>query len=187
MTAVLDNIRFSVDCQSEVSEGRVHCVGHFTCTISLPSVGSAVPNHVVRAIEQAGQQFKREVAISSLEAIDQSLACLAQAVGHLRHHGRRRFTFLTPLGRVPVRRTRLFDPKTGTTLIPSAIAWQTQQNRHPVSSLITAACDVSQELSYRKSQEQLSTTAGVDSLCSASCVWNYKQKQEKELELAQEE
>ena len=179
MTAVSDSIHFSVACQSAVSEGRVHCVGHFTFTTSLPSVGSEVPDHVVRAIEHAGQQFKREVAVSSLEAIDQDNVRLAQAAGHLYQHGRRPFTLMTSFGRLVIRRTRLFNPKTRTTLIPSALSWKTRQNRHPVSSLITAACEVSQELSYRKSQEQLSQTAGVDSLVPPHAFGIISKRKEK--------
>jgi hypothetical protein len=111
----------------------------------------------------------------------------SQKTADLRKHGSRPFTINTKFGRITIKRCRLFNPKTGKTVIPSALVWNTQHNRHPASSLLSAVCETSQELSYRKTQEHLSQVAGVDSLLSSSAVWNYKQKAGKHLELSQQE
>jgi hypothetical protein len=186
MTALNNDTSLSIQCQSEVSDGVLRYTSTVTRVISLPSDPNVL-DLIVDDVEQIGQEMKRTIAVSSLEAVDRCHAQTVRKKFSLRHHGHRSFTLLTLFGRLRIQRTRLFDPKTGKTIIPSAIFWNTQQNRHAVSSLTASACEVSQELSYRKTQQHLSQVAGVDSLFSTSCGWNYKRRYGNQLEWSQQE
>jgi hypothetical protein len=136
--------------------------------------------------DRIGQAIKPTVAVTSLEVADQRIAQFTQeTTPHLHKHGRRPFTLMTKFGRLKLKRTRLKNSQTGQTFIPSAKLWKTKQNRHIVSSLAQSACEESQQLSFRKSQKNLSRDAGVDSLLSHSTVWNLKQAEEKRLEEVQ--
>ena len=68
------------------------------------------------------------------------------------------------------------------TLTPSAILWQTSHRRHITTAVRKAACDASQEVSYRNAAKRLAEKAGTEQLISPSTVWNKKQDKGKELE-----
>jgi hypothetical protein len=75
----------------------------------------------------------------------------------------------------------LRNTQTQKTLTPSALFWETSQRRHITRQVSEAACDASQEVSYRKAAKQLAEEAGEKTLISASTVWNKKQEKGKEL------
>ena len=65
--------------------------------------------------------------------------------------------------------------------------WKTKQNRHIVAALARSACDISQDISFRKSKRNLSKTACVDSLIASSTIWNLKHAEEHHLETMQQQ
>jgi hypothetical protein len=153
-----------------VSDAFLHCTGIFTRIISL-TFDRNVLNLSVDNVEQIGQQIKRAFAVSALKAADDHNAETTQKrirfinmIVALLHH------CSPPFWASCSQTYSTFDPKTGKTIILSTHHWNTQQNRHSVSSLRVAACNVAQELSYHKTQEYLSEAAGVNSLFSALCV-----------------
>jgi len=86
-----------------------------------------------------------------------------------------------------VRRQRMFDSRTGKTMTPSAIAWETSQNRHVTRQAVEAACEAAQDVSYRKAAKQLAEESGEEKLLSATTVWNKKQEKGRELERVRNE
>jgi hypothetical protein len=80
---------------------------------------------------------------------------LQQTHPHLIKHGKPLFTIVAQYGEVKFERQRLHNTQTGKTFTPSAILWQTSQRRHITSATRKAACDASQEISYRKATNQL--------------------------------
>jgi hypothetical protein len=134
-------------------------------------------------IEHAGQEFKRQTTPAALEAADaQCSQLLLQTQPHLKKHGKPPFTIVAQYGEVKFKRQRLLNTQTGKTLTPSAILWQTSQHHHITSATRKAACDASQDASYRKAAKQLAEKAGTEQLISTSTVWNKKQEKGKELE-----
>ncbi|MDR2439315.1 MAG: hypothetical protein LBE12_08100 [Planctomycetaceae bacterium] len=69
MTAInlTNNTSLSIQCQSEVLNGVLRCTGTFTRIISLPSDRNEL-DFVIEDVEQFGQQIKRNIAVSVLEA-----------------------------------------------------------------------------------------------------------------------
>jgi len=145
-------------------------------------------DQIEAAIEKIGQEFKRQATRQVLEAADRRVAEVARVANpDLHKHGTRPFTIVARYGDVMFNRQRLFNPtkKEKTTLIPSAIAWQTSKRRHLTAGLLDAACKESQQVSYRKASQNLAGTSGQESLIAASTVWNKKQERGKELKAKQ--
>jgi len=186
MTAPIQSTPFSSHCKVDDIDGCLHLTGSFAVRIDIvPSPDEL--DQLVDLADDIGQRLKQQIAVTAIEHADQRAASLAQTVApHLRKHGHRPLTIITPYGRLVPYRLRLLDAKTGKTFIPSAKLWNTAQNRHIVTSLARSACQTSQDISFRKSQKELSQTARVDSLLAHSTVWNLKQAEERRLEHAQQ-
>jgi hypothetical protein len=136
-------------------------------------------DQIEAAIEKVGQELKRQLTQHVVEAADRRVVEVAQVANpELHKHGTRPFTIVTRYGEVKFQRQRLFNPtrKKNTTLIPSAIAWKTSKRRHLTAGLIDAACKESQQVSYRKTSQNLADTSGQESLIATSTVWNKKQE-----------
>jgi len=137
-------------------------------------------------IELAGQEFKRQTCSVALVAADQRCSQLFQQTQPpLTKNGKPTFTIIARFGEVKIKRQRLRDTRTGKTYTPSAILWQTARRRHLTQAVCEAACNASQEVSYRKAAEQLAENAGTEQLISTSTVWNKKQEKGKKLEQQQ--
>lgn len=180
------NAQFASDCNVIESDGSILLEGSFRVKVALdPSLNEL--DQIVELADAIGQLLKANIATNTLEHADKRAAHLAQTIApHVHKHGSRPFTIITPFGRLKTNRTRLFDSKTGKTSIPSAILWNTKQNRHIVTSLAQSACDTSQNISYRKSQTAISETALTDSLLAHSTLWKIKQNERQHLEAAQQ-
>jgi hypothetical protein len=78
------------------------------------------------------------------------------------------------------------DVQTGKTIIPSAIVWETSQNRHVTEQAVDAACEISQDVSYRKTADQLAAESGEERLIAVSTLWKKKQQKGNELQQKQD-
>lgn len=185
MTAQNEFTQFYTDCKALEQNGSFLIVGSFRVRADIVPSAEEL-DRIVELADQIGDFIKRNIATTTLEQADRRAARLAQEIApHLQKHGRRSFTIIAPYGRLKPNRQRLFDPKTGKTVIPSAKLWNTAQNRHIAASLAKSSCETSQVMSFRKSQKKISATARVDSLLAHSTIWNLKQDEGKHLESAQ--
>ena len=177
MTTQNQSSLFYNGCTVDITEDYLYVSGTYSIRASLPSTSEEL-DQIIELGKHIGQQISRNVAATTLERADQRAAELAQqAAPHLHKNGKRPFTLIAPYGRLKIKRQRLRDPKTGKSIIPSAILWKTAQNRHIVSALAESACAESQQVSFRKSKENLSKTANVDSLLAHATIWKLKQKE----------
>jgi hypothetical protein len=187
MTAQNQFTHFHTDCKVNERDGCLHLTGSFNVRADIaPSVSEL--DQIVDLADHIGQLLKQQIATATIREADRRAAKLAQEVApHCHKHGTRPFTIITPYGRLKVNRQRLFDTTSNKAFIPSAILWNTAQNRHIVTALAKSACETTQDISFRKSKKKLSQTARVDSLLAHSTVWNLKQDEEKRLEKAQQQ
>jgi hypothetical protein len=171
---------FRSDCKVEVKNNEYHLIGTFHAIVPIGDTDNPL-GQIEQQIEQIGQQFKRRLCRETLEAADeQSVQLLKQATPHLRRHGKTPFTIVTRFGKVALRRSRLFNPQTRTTIKPTVPLWQTSQRQHITQPTREAVCNASQEVSYRKAAKQLAHEAG-EPLISPTTVWNTKQEKGQEL------
>ena len=162
--------------------GGLALVGTFAIPLVFDNTADGL-DQIEALIEHAGQEFKRQTTPIALEAADAQCSQLFQQTQpHLVKHGKPPFTIVTQYGEVQFKRQRLRNTQTGKTCTPSAILWQTSQHHHITAATCKAACDASQDVSYRKASEQLAEKAGTEQLISTSTVWNKKQEKGKELE-----
>lgn len=175
-----------VECKAVAVENGYFVSGQFQCFIPVVGAGNKL-EQIERQVEQAGQRFKRIVCVQTLEADDQqNVKQFRCANGRLRKHGKSPFTIITKSGRIKIERQRMFDPQTGKTVIPSAVVWETSQNRHVTEQAVDAACEISQDISYRKTARQLAVESGEEHLIAPSTVWKKKQQKGKELQQQQD-
>jgi hypothetical protein len=171
--------------KSEVTpteNGGLVLVGSFRVPLVFENIVDGL-DQIEAQIERAGQEFKRQTTPAALEAADARCSQLFQQTQpHLIKNGKPPFTIVAQYGEVKFKRQRLVNTQTGKTLTPSAILWQTSKRHHITSATRKAACDASQEVSYRKAAKQLAEKAGTEQLISTSTVWNKKQDKGKELE-----
>ena len=189
MVAQKQDTALTLDCKVECRENHYFAVGTFQIQIST-TFDIHELDQIEAEIEQAGQEFKRQVTRHTLEAADRRIAEVAQVANPDFHkHGTRPFTIVARYGDVNFDRQRLHNPKKKkeNTLIPSAIAWNTSHHRHLTAGLIDAACKESQQVAYRKASQNLADTSGQESLIAASTVWNKKQQRGKELKSQQKQ
>jgi len=185
MIALNENTNVVDECQATETEHGWHIVGSFHADLTVNDHDNEL-DQIEKQIEQIGQQIKRELCQTTLERADErNVQLLQKTQPHLHKNGKSPFTIVTKFGEVPLKRQRLRNAKSGTTITPSAILWQTSQHRHLTRQTIEAACDASQAVSYRKAAQQLADEAGVEKLIGASTVWNKKQQKGKELEQRQ--
>ena len=186
MHAQEENTGLSVDCKVVTTENGYFATGQFCYFVSIAESGNEL-DHIEKRIEQVGQEFKRVVCVETLQAADaRNAECFQAANGRLRKHGNSPFTIIAKCGHIKIKRQRLLDPQTDQTMIPSAIVWETSQNRHITEQTIQAACAASQDVSYRKAARQLTKESGEERLIAASTVWKKKQQKGKELQQKQD-
>ena len=186
MHAPHENNGISVECKVTAGENGYWVSGHFEHFVSVDGSGNPL-DQIERQIESAGQEFKRVVCVKTLEADDERNVRLFRAAnGRLRKHGKSPFTITVKSGRITIPRQRLFDPQTGQTQIPSAVIWETSQNRHVTNQVVEAACALSQEVSYRKAADQLGEASGGERLIAASTVLKKKRRKGEELQKKQD-
>jgi len=166
--------------------GGLALVGTFSVPLIFENTIDGL-DHIEAQIEHAGQEFKRQTTPAALEAADAQCSKLfQQSQPHFIKNGKPPFTIVTQYGEIKFRRQRLRNTQANTqakkTLTPSAILWQTSQHHHITSATRKAACDASQEVSYRNAAKRLAEKAGTEQLVSTSTVWNKKQEKGKELE-----
>jgi hypothetical protein len=181
---------FVNECKVTVTESGFEIAGHFRCIIPRVgddhALGSNELDHIEQHVEQLGQQFKRVLCRQTLEAADTNYTQLLQKTQpHFHKNGKPPFTIIAKCGRITIKRQCLRNTQTGKTMIPSAIVWETSQNQHVTHQVVEAACDASQEVSYRKAAKQLAEESGEEQLISTSTVWNKKQLKGKELQQKQ--
>jgi len=174
--------------KSEVTteNGVAALVGTFFVPLVFENTADGL-DQIEAQIEHAGQEFKRQTTPAALEAADAQCSQLfQQSQPHFIKNGKPSFTIVTQYGEIKFRRQRLRNTQANTrarkTLTPSAILWQTSQRRHITTAVRNAACDASQEVSYRNAAKRLAEKAGTEQLISTSTVWNKKQDKGKELE-----
>jgi hypothetical protein len=187
MLAQDHNNRFVADCTATLIGNAYHVTGTFQCQIPVNATDNEL-DQIERQVDHLGQQFKRHLCQTTLETADDRCSeLLQQAQPDLIKNGKPPFTIVTKFGAVHPKRQRLRQKLTGKSLTPSAILWKTSKKRHITKQAIEAACDASQEVSYRKAAKQLAETAGVEKLLSTSTVWNKKQEKGKELAQKQDD
>ena len=171
--------------KSEVTtteNGVAALVGTFFVPLVFENTADGL-DQIEAQIEHAGQEFKRQTSPVALEAADAQCSQLfQQSQPNFVKNGKPSFTIVTQYGDIKFRRQRLRNTQARKTLTPSAILWQTSKRRHITSAVRKAACDASQEVSYRNAAKRLAEKAGTEQLISTSTVWNKKQDKGKELE-----
>lgn len=187
MTTQTQCTRFDHSCQVSESNNCIHIVYSGEMIVEINSSQQEL-DQIVDVCAYIGQCVKQETAVKTLEFADKRATSVAKQIDPSLHlHGQRPFTIKTHFGDIQIQRNRLFQPKTGKTIISSALLWQTKQNRHMVSALSESSCHLSQYLSFRKAKKQLATEARQEDLLAHSTVWNLKQKEGLRLENAQDQ
>ena len=151
MVAQKQDTPLTLDCKVECRENHYSAVGTFQIQLS-PTFDVHELDQIEVEIEKAGQEFKRQVTRHTLEAADRRIAEVAQVANPDFHkHGTRPFTIVARYGDVTFDRQRLHNPKkkAESTIIPSAIAWNTSNHRHLTAGLIDAACKSGTMLRFR--------------------------------------
>ena len=174
---------YGLECKVTPTENGFRLEGNFHALVHVNNTDNEL-DQIETQIEQIGQQLKRDLCRQTLETADErNIQILQKTQSQLIKNGKPPFTIVTKFGEVKLKRQQLRNTQTGTTMIPSAILWQTSQHRHITRQVTEAVCVASQSVSYRKATRQLANEAGVEQLISTTTVWN--KKQEKGQALAQ--
>ena len=186
MYAQDENNGLSVECKVVAEKNGYFVSGQFDYFVPITESGNKL-DQIEKQVEQAGQEFKRIVSGQTLEADDaRNAESFRAANSRLRKNGKPSFTIIAKCGHIKIKRQRMRDVQTGKTIIPSAIVWKTSQNRHVTEQAVESACEISQDISYRKTADQLAKESGEESLIAASTVWKKKQQKGNELQQKQD-
>jgi hypothetical protein len=167
--------------QFQVNENETETVVSVHCQFTVPNASNN-PDQIENYSENIGQQFKRNTCQFLPEESDKRNTQLAQhANPSLLKNGTAEFKFKTVFGIVKMKRQRLRNKKTGQSLTPSAMLWNTSHHSHLTAGLKELCCTTSQELSYRKSAGQIKEKSGDKQLLSTTSVWNMKQHEGQKL------
>jgi len=187
MLAQNNNNGYNLECKVTPTENGWYVVGNFYADLAISDQDNEL-DQIEKQIDQIGQQIKRDLCRTTLETADERNSQLVQKIQPtMIKNGKPPFTIVATFGEVKLKRQRLRNRLTGKTMTPSAILWQTSQNRHITRQTIEAACKTSQKISYRKAAGQLADEAGVEQLISPTTVWNKKQEKGKELTQKQDD
>lgn len=154
---------------------RLVLQGTVRLELMVPQQDERLPQQVEQHIEEAGQQFKRWAFRHLMEKLDAELL-LATRRGLKGQgvvcRGRRRMTFKTVFGTVPVERRRILQKADGLLEVPSAKAWGTPQQVTITQGLRDAVCDAMLRESSRKSLQHVEERAGEPGLLGRVTVLN---------------
>lgn len=146
------------------------------------------PDQLQRQVEQVGQQIKREIYASLLQQVEQQIANQFQLANpKLQRRGSRPYTLVTLFGKVPIQRTRLFDPVDKTWSVPAQLVWDSPHRTWLLPGLQEAVCQNVQNLSVRNTAQTLSQQAGVNKLLAPSTVINLFHEEGRQGEQTQRE
>lgn len=154
---------------------RLVLQGTVRLELCMPHQDERLPFQVERAVEDAGQQFKRWVYRLLMEKMDAELL-LAKRQGKdgqgMVCRGRRPMTFKAIFGTVHVGRRRILQKADGLLEVPSSKAWGTPQQVTITQGLRDAVCDAMLQESSRKSLRHIEQRAGEPGLLGRVTVLN---------------
>lgn len=172
----------------KVRDGRMLLVGTVEMALDLPAQDADLPGRLETAVEDAGQELKRQLFRAVIERADRE-AVLAARGGKddagIQQRGTAGYTFKSVFGTVRVRRGCISHRADGTREIPSAAAWRTPRQVCITPGLENAACDAFGERSARGTVEQLEQRAGEEGLLEYGTVLNLVHEQGNRLRRAQ--
>jgi hypothetical protein len=166
---------------------RLAFQGTVQLELCMPRQDARLPYEVERAVEDAGQQFKRWLYRQLMEKLDAELL-LAKRRGRdgqgLVCRGHRQMTFKTIFGTVHVGRRRVLQKSDGSLEVPSAKAWGTSQQVTITQGLRDAVCDAMLQESSRKSLRHVESRAGEPGLLGRVTVLNLVHEEGRVLQKA---
>lgn len=146
-----------------------------TVKTRLPAQNEGLADGVEQVCEDSGQEFKRALFRQIMERADLEVV-VAQRAGKkgqgLKRIGRKRYTFKTVFGCVPIQRIRIKHRADGTTEIPSHKVWKTPRNAMTTRGLQAAVFNTAVKESYRNTVSAIERRSGVTKLVSKSTVQN---------------
>jgi hypothetical protein len=168
----------------QAADGRLVLEGSIRLVVPLPPQDEHLPDKVERAVEDAGQQFKRRVYQQLLEKLDAELI-LVRRQGKdgqgLVCRGGRPGTFKTVFGTVPVFRRRIENKADHSMETPAVQAWGTPQQVTITQGLTDAVCDAMLQESSRKSLRTVEERAGEERLLARTTVLNLVHQEGRQL------
>jgi len=159
----------------KTEDGQLVLEGTLRLQAPVPQQDERLPARVEQVVEEAGQAIKRWVFRQMLEKLDAELVFSLRGgkeEAGIIGHGRRRMSFKTVFGTVPVFRRRIRHPADGSTEIPAARAWKTPQQVTITQGLVDATCDAMLQEPSRKSLRHLEERAGEEGLLGRVSVLN---------------
>ena len=138
----------AIDCKVETTPNGYQRVGNFHAEVLINNHNNEL-DQIEKQIEQIGRQIKRDLCRTTLETADErNVQLLQKTQSHLHKNGKIPFTIIATFGKIRLYRQRLRNATTGKTIIPSAILWQTSQNRHVTTQTIEAAFRAQYRISF---------------------------------------
>src|SRR5437588_4087469 len=154
-------------------DGRLSLRAELQLDLPWPRQDAHLPRRLERAVEDAGQQLKRQLFRQAVEHADLELL-LDRRQGKdaqgVRRRGTAGYTFKTVFGTVGVRRRRIEHRADGATEIPSAGAWQTPRQVCLTPGLRSALCDAVAQQPAQAAVTALEERAGESGLVSKAEV-----------------
>lgn len=171
-----EHTRITFDFQEvQTANGELVLEGSIRLAVPVPAQDKHLPAQVERAVEEAGQKFKRRAYQEFMEKLDAELI-LARRQGKdgqgVVCHGGRKGTFKTVFGTVHVRRRRIENKADRSMETPAVQAWDTPQQVTITQGLTDAVCDAMLQESSRNSLETVEERAGEEGLLARTTVLN---------------
>jgi hypothetical protein len=148
------------------------------------------PDRIARIIDTDGQEIKRELFRYVMEYLDREIVLRRRsgiAGKGIELLGKRRYTFKTVFGIVPIKRIRIRHKADGSTEIPSAKTWGTPRQVFITAGLKEAACSLVVKQSFSSTVRQLELQTGQAKIISKSTVGNILHEEGRRLARAAEE
>lgn len=161
--------------QVKVEDGQVVLTGNVRLAFPMPKQDGNLPNEMEAAVEDGGQELKRQLYRLTMEKADAELVLQTregkQGKGVVRR-GKKSIELKTIFGTVLVDRQRIQHKADGTTKIPAADVWNTPRQVAITAGLKNATCDAMLQQSANHSLKQIEQRAGEEYLISHSTVLN---------------
>ena len=173
----------------KIAEGKIKTVARVEVETAMPAQDERLPYEVEKITLRAGQQFMRGYYGATMELADRELILsmrAGQAGEGIRLMGKRRYTFITQFGRVPIKRTRIKHKATGSTEIPAKRIWQTPKQAMISQGLKNAVCSLVAKESFNSTVRQLERESGEAKLLSKTTVGNILKNEGRALAAAQQ-
>jgi hypothetical protein len=158
---------------SEVIAGMMELSVVVRVKFAMPAQDNRLPAVVEEVLEEAGQQFKRQVYKQAMEGADEELLKGRMATPSLSQEvrrGKKAYRFKTKFGEVTVARNRVSE-RSGKTEIPSHHCWGTPRQICITAGLRAAVCDLVVKQSISSTLVEIEKrTAWPAILSSSSCL-----------------